>query len=464
MAASGQTKFLSAKPTCALLFAVWIYAFWPTIHMTIQTYLKSSFDYHGLLVIPLILLFISKSNSTLNRAALIYNQYGLVLLLSSSLVWLFAAISELELLSQIAMISMLISIVLTICGKKITHIILLPLLCLYLLLPIGASIFTITTQWFTTLLVKALSASNISVYWEAHQIYVNNHAYDILAYLNSFKYIMLFITMGCSFALLRTKNISTFLVIISSFVIMPFITLLLTLYSFILLNNIWQSINISQNSVILIGWICTILGILNAIILSIIVGQKSYLIHSSEDIDWHAGHVNKRFNWLLPLAMASIIILITPIVEKQLHISKHYSSTEHLLAQENELPDWNGPKVQYSFTNEELRIEKKWIQIKQAAKKIKINNKTIKFQETILRSQNKQYKIVWNINYINGHLINNTSLAKALSKIYTLTPKGSRSGVITISTQVKNELNTGRNTLKEYMQKMSTDNNLKWLK
>lgn len=462
MASLAHTRYLSAKSTCILLLTSWVYAFWPTIHTTIQSYINSNFNYHGLLVLPLILLFISKNNSNLNRATMIYNQYGLILLLSSVLLWMFAAISELALLGQIAMISMLISIVLTTCGKKITKMVLLPLLCLYLLLPIGSGTFELIANVFSKLLVKALSISNISVYWESHQIYANNNVYNILTYLNSLKYIMLFITMGCSIALLRTKNLITFIIITLSFIAMPLITQWLTLYSFIMFNNIWHPISLSQSSIIVIGWVCTTIGIMHAIALSVIVGRKSYSLVNSEDIDWHASHSNARFNWLLPLIMASFIILIAPIVEKQLHISKHYSSTEHLSSQGDELLDWTGPKVQYSFTSQELPIEKKWAQVKQSSKKIKINNKSIRVKEIILRSQNKQYKIIWTVNYINGNLIHNSSLAKVLSKIYTLTPKGSRSGVITISTQVKTDLNIGRNTLKDYMHKMSASN-IKWL-
>ncbi len=464
MASAAHTKLLSAKPTCALLFAAWVYAFWPAIHISFIAYTKSSFDYHGLLILPMILLFISKNNSNLNRAALIYNPFGLALLLSSMLLWLFAEISELNILGNIAIITMLLSIIITTCGKKVTHIILLPLLCLYLLLPIGNNIFKITTQWFSTSMIKALSASNISVYWETQQIYVNNNSYDILSYLGSFKYVMLYITLGCSFALVRTKNLLTFIAIASSFAIMPLLTLWLTLYSFILFNNIWHPVNLSQHSIIIIGWLCAILGLGHAITLSILIGDKSHRLRVSGDIDWHASYTNAKFNWLPPLVMASSIILMAPIVGENLDNSKHYSSIDHLLSQTDELSEWDGPKVQYSFTNHEIYIDKTWTQIKQSSRKVKINNKVLKVQENILRSHNKQYKIVWTTNYVNGHLINNNRLAKALSKIYTLTPKGTRAGIVTISTQVKSDLNGGRNTLKGYMQKISASKHTPWLK
>jgi hypothetical protein len=464
MASSAHAKFISAKLTCGLLVAAWLYAFWPTIRVTVLTYITSSFNYQGLLVLPLILMAISKNASSLNRSPQIYNPYGLLLLLASVIVWLFAAITELKLVAQVAIISMLISIVVTTCGKKVTNIILLPLLCLYLLLPIGSDLFKAASQLFSTTLVKALSVSYESVYWESKHVYINNNSYDIHTYLSSLKFIMIFVAMGCSFALLRTKNLMTFMCIASSFVIMPVIILWLTLYSFILFNNIWDPVTLSQKSVLIISWVCTILGLIHAIILSNFVGEKSYLLRASEDIDWHARYGKIKTNWVLPLIMASTIILMAPILERNLYNSQHYGNTDSMLSQPNELPDWNGSKVQYSFSNSESQNESGWKQIKQSSKKIIIKNKSIKVQETILRSQNKQYKIVWTINYINGHLTNSATLAKALLKIYTLTPKGARAGVITMSTQVKDDINIGRNTLNEYMQKMAIGNNLEWLK
>lgn len=310
MVVLGHTKFLNAKSTCTLLFAAWLYTFLP--------YLNSLLNYQGLLILPLILVFIYIKKSSLNRARMVYSQYGLILLFSSTLAWLFSVAAGLELLSQVAMISVLISIIITTCGEKITHILLLPLLCLYLLLPVGADIFRIISQWFSISLVKALSAANLDVYWETQQIYFNNSIYDIHVYLSSFKYAMLFIGTGCGLALFRTKHLLSFFAIAISFVVMPLLSLWLTMFSFILFNNIWQPIILTQSSCIIIGWGCTAIGLLHAIVLSKFLGERSSLLWSSEDIDWHARRVVNNFSWLFPFLTASTIILMASMGQKHI--------------------------------------------------------------------------------------------------------------------------------------------------
>lgn len=444
MITSAPTRFfISAKLACTMLFIIWGYAFWPIIYSTTSTYINSGFDYHGLLIIPLVLFFITLNRFKLKKINPVYNHYGLIFLLSSSIVWLLAAIAKLDILSQFAAISMLLSIVMTIYGTKITNIVLLPLLCLYLLAPIGANIFHTVSKYFSFCLVKIFSMSEIPVYWENQQIYSNNHIYDIHLYLHSFKYAMLFLACGCVFALLRTKNIIVFLTIAVSFFAMPLAMIWITLYCFILLNNIWDSIPIelSKHSIIIISWCCSTAGLLQAFVLSKFISAKKQKFNRFENIDWHTTYIPNKFNWFFPMLLSVIIILILPTLEKKLSNHKHYKQNTHITC-------FDHNKVHYSFTQAKPYLEPEWSKVKEHSKKIKIHNKTLNVCETIFINHTNKYKMIWTINYINGYLTTNTAATRALSKIYTLTPQGLDYGIITVSTLVEEDLNIERNILR----------------
>lgn len=478
MALAGRLNLLSAKFTCLVLISIWAYAFWPTILHACAAYIQTGYDYQGLLVLPIVLLLVMHNSSNLKRATPSYYPFGLLLLILFAATWLLATLVELDVLRQLSIISMLISIVLTTCGKKITSILLLPLLCLFLLLPIGKEINFIIMETFSWLLMQVLMLSRQAVYWEANKIFVNNHAYDIHAYLSSLHYSLIFLAIGSCFAILRTRSLMTTFTIATSFIIMPFAILALSLYSYIMLNQWFTTVNLIENNLTIIGWALTIIGLLHAVFLGVFLGDRKDFIARNDNIDWHHNYFAKGQRFLQPVILASCIIFLTPMLSEQLKNKLNYNDVM-LPTIPNTIAAWKNPNqeasgketltrfrknqdlIGLSITHNDQLLEPSWKKIKESNKKIKLAQHKLPVHETVFHNEKNKYKIHWSVNYINGHFTTNPTVAKALTHMYSLASHDVKTGIITISTDATSELSFARDRLKNFLQDFAESDAIK---
>lgn len=461
-------QFLNPKATCALLIAVWAYAFWPTLHSAIKTYVNSGYDYQGLLVLPIMLLLMLRNASQLKRAYAAYNPYGLLVMLASASLWLCAAILDMELLQQVAIICTLITIVLTTCGRKITGILFLPFCCLFLLLPVGQNINMSLQHGFTWLLTQALMLCRQTLYWEAQQIVVNNHIYDLHAYLSSMHYALLYLAFGACFAMLRTKKLLPTITIFSSFLIMPLLILWLALFSYIFLNKLFTNINIISEYTGWFGWTMTMVGLMHAVALGLLIGDRSDVLARRDDIDWRHNAVYKT-NIAKPLFLGACILMLVPFISKQVLTSTANTKTMDI-SMPQQVASWqlatkiktqqNVAKANFRKDDEtvslaiaatEPHIESNWQQIKETAKKIALAQTKLPVLESVLYNDQNKYQIAWRFTYVNGHITTSPTVAKALTQFYKLSAKGAQIAVIDVSTDIDTEVSVARERLKGFM-------------
>lgn len=462
----GRLK-LNAKFTCFFLVAVWSYAFWPTISYACHRYLHSGYDYQGFLVLPMLLLLVSNRSAQLKRATLGYNPLGLVYLLFFGAVCMIATLVELELLRMVSIICMLLSIILTTCGRKITTTLSLPLLTLFLLMPLGQEFSQSVIHGFTWALMQALMFCKQAVYWETKEIFVNNQAYDIHSYLSSLKYLLLFLTLGASYAILRTRLIISSMTIAISFVVMPIVILWLSLFSYMILKQWINFGSFIETHMVSIGWTLTSLGLLHSVCLGFILRDRRDFIARTDNIDWRDSYFAHGHYLLKPIVLASCIILVMPL------LSQHLKNK--LQIDENSLPiipsaiaAWKSKTitnqkskaisfkkeqslVSLSITHDNQKIESNWEKIKESSKKIKLTQDKLPVHETVFHNKNK-YKIHWSFNFVNGHYTTNQAMAKALTHYYNLSAKDVKHGVITLSTDATKELTFARARLQEFLQ------------
>lgn len=468
MAFSGRNSLLNAKTICLLLCVAWAYAFWPTIYQAGLSYVRSGYDYQGILVLPALFILIMLKNKSLKRANINYSPLGLFLLFLCAMLWLAATLVELVVLQQTAIIAMLCAIVWMNFGRKITAILFLPLSCLFLLLPVGEQVHNAVQHGFAWLLTQALTISGQGVFWDANQFVVDNNAYDIHAYLSSMRHILVFAACGAVYAVFRTKTVLTALTIQLSFVLMPLIMLLICIYSYIILNLFFSNELLVINKMATCGWVLTMLGIFHAMILGYVMRDRKDVITRKDNIDWRDMQL-RRHAMLQPLVMGVCILLCVPLLADRIMQSDNFNA-KILFNVPNKITGWNTQAmttkaqsmqakfkksqdtVNLSITHDAEPLTASWKKLKQSSKTIKLSALDIPVHETILHNDKNKYKIQWQVNYVNGHYTNNKTVAKALMHAYNLASNGAKSGVISISTDADTELNFARDRLKNFMQ------------
>jgi hypothetical protein len=467
-----------AKFACCILIAVWAYAFWPTVLSMITSYWKSSFDLQGFIIVPIVLGLVLRSSSALNRTALTYSPYGLLLLLFSSTVWLLAAITKLPLLEQLALISMLPAIVLTTCGQKITSILAIPLLCLFLLIPFGQDLYLNLQQIFSVILVKILAISKQAVYWEGNTIFVDEHEYIIPNLLSGLQYMSLYLTIGITYACTCAKNFAKIILVASSFIVFPVLLLIIAIYSLILVQS-WFNLNmITIKYFQEISWTIVSIALLNALLFGFALRDKQKFKALADNIDWRSDAYNRKPRWLIPTLIASTVILFMPTFAHQLQSQAHYANNAALLQMPTELNTWSGP-IDGKYRNGQqevvLNLSQRAIlttnnilspnsgqHLKTNTFSIQINNRSIPIIEMISKYKT-QNKIVWSVHYTNGHLTINHILTKVLENLYTVSKHGAEVSTITIETETNTDLANARYRLSSFLEEVAQNSQVVWL-
>lgn len=464
-----NNKLLDAKTTSILLILVWAYAFWPTIKESAVLYIKSGYDYQGILVIPAFFLLLASSGKQLKRANINYSAKGLFLLLACGMIWLFSTLVELSWLARIGVVSMLIAIIWMNFGKKITSILLLPLICLYLLLPIGQPLYTSLQHRFTQLLMQALLISKQAVYWDGKQIVANQHIYEMQLYLSSMKYFLLGLGIASIYAMFKTQKTLGRIAIIASFIIMPLCILFISLYTYIIINNYFGHHDFVSKHIYGFGWSMTTIGVMHASLFGFFIRDKKNIIPRDDDIDWH-DHNLPRKKLFVPLIIGISVMLSIPVMAKII-LQNERDKTQIALNMPQTISEWKSPKIDmpdsnifvanytqakknvrlFISKNDELQIANLQA-IKSHKKTIKLAEKELSVKETILRDNKNKCQVSWKLNYVNGHLTANNTLAKALTHVYNLSSSGARTATITISTDAHADLNNARENLKDFMQ------------
>lgn len=467
---AGRINFLNPKTTCLLLIGIWAYALWETIQSASQIYLHSGFDYQGFVVLPTIALLVMSNSSLLKRTTATYSPLGLFYLLFFAIIWLIASITELELLRQIASISMLIAIILTSCGKKVTSILLLPFFCLFLLLPVGQQLYATMQHAFAWALMHALMITEQAVYWESGKIIANNHVYDIQAYLSGMQHLLVFLTLGAGYAMLRTRTFATTIYIASSFVIMPLITLWLALFCYATLHSLTTTGNGVENHIRFIGWSLTLIGLGQATMIGVFLADRKNIIGKTVDIAWRDNVYASNQKLFKPAIMATCILLVIPFICQNL--KTRISANDTILPSiPTSIAAWKRPAdtqktlattfkkeqkiVNLAISHNDQILDKSWKKIKESNKKIKLTRKKMPVHETVFHNSKNKYRINWTINYVNGHFTTNPVYARALARMYNLATREVKGGILTLSTDATAELSVAREHLKDFLQDLT---------
>lgn len=445
-----------AKLVCCLLIAIWGYAFWPTLKNVFKSYSATGYDYHGFIILPLVLILIGIQNNSSFRTQFTHSAYGIAALFFAAAIWLFANIINIPLLQQIALIGMLPAIVLLACGRKITYSIIFPLLYLFMLIPFGQPLYSKLQQIFSWLIVKSLASSGLEVYWEYNNIYVNNKEYLLTNILSSQKYITTYLCLGIIYAHLITKSIPGKIITALSFVVIPFITLFLSMY-------IWVISQLPNNNLPLLSWIACSISLTLCMLLGFKLRTTKTLHSVSDKIDWRTSYSKPRTNWLPAIIFSASLIFVLPMASEYLF--------ERATSATNKSTEYNIKKQQIALhvdyinkdTLNKYYDNNIWQPLKTKRRNITLNNKTIPVTETILKNK-QQTEIVWTIYYANGHLTNNLLLAKVLQNLHALTSHSYTASSITMATPVTTGLNDSRAKLQTFINELNKTSTTSWLR
>lgn len=451
-----------AKAAFLVLIAAWGYAAWPMLFSMFKSFAKSGYDYHGFLALPVFLALLQQQRSALNRIKLSINPLYLVGLLLCAALWIFADLTTLTLLEQVALISMIPAIMLTTYGRKFTSTLAYPLLTLFLLLPFGAPLYNALQQIISSALLHCLAFAKVAIYWENNKILIGKQEYALDTVCSALRYSSIFVTFGICVAGYFCKNFFLRLLVAFNFIFVPVLTLFTTTAVLILLSS-WQNLaNFKPIVINILSWSTISIGLIIATYCAYKLRSKNKHVYRNDGIDWRNDFARSN-GWLTATSLATVLLCALPFTADYLKGRQHYAN------------NWHDPQTIVNSKNVTLSIKydksaktaqnksTEWQQIKHKKITVAVNGKNIPINETISISK-YQGKITWDMDYTNGHLTNNKIYSKVLENMYALTKPGAKTAAISLTADLNSNLQNSRATLTKALGELQKTASTTWLR
>ncbi|OIR07125.1 transmembrane exosortase EpsH [mine drainage metagenome] len=207
----------------ALLFALlWLLVcYWNTAASMVAIWVRSETFAHGF-VVPLISLWLIW-RERVQLAALAPRPAGWALLplAAAGLAWLLGDLANVNSLSQLALVAMLILVVPAVLGTQVSRVIVFPLCFLFFAVPIGEFMLPQLMAWTADFTVFALRLTGIPVYREGQNFSIPSGNWSVVEACSGVRYLIASVMVGTLYAYLNYRSLLRRLVFVAVAFLVP---------------------------------------------------------------------------------------------------------------------------------------------------------------------------------------------------------------------------------------------------
>ena len=193
-----------------LLLSIFIVTFYPVIKSLASVWLKTEDYSHGLLIIPISLYIIWRKRNQLKGIKKIPGRYGYTLVTLPILLYIVSSLSEIMTLKYLSLVLTIWSIVWALFGKEVFKTILFPLLFVFLMIPIPAQIYSITTIPLQLIVSKAslfiCDLLGIPIFREGNVLYLPGQKLAVVQACSGLRSLMSLIALSAIFGYLTLNS------------------------------------------------------------------------------------------------------------------------------------------------------------------------------------------------------------------------------------------------------------------
>lgn len=217
-----QSWRVQAILTVAMVLAT-LGLFWQTAHSMVDIWWRSETFAHGFLIVPISLWLIWSKRKTLATLQPMPNLWGMVPLFGLVLLWLISNLVDILVIQQFALVAILIVIVWTLLGSKVTWAIAFPLGFLFFAVPVGEVLIPPLMEFTADFTVMALQLTGIPVYREGTFFEIPSGHWSVVEGCSGLRYLIASITLGFLYAYLTYYTLWRRLLFIVLAIIVPII-------------------------------------------------------------------------------------------------------------------------------------------------------------------------------------------------------------------------------------------------
>ena len=262
---------------------------------------------HGFLVFPITLWLIWEKREHLLRLCPKPEPFVLIITLLLSCLWLVSAIIDVKVIMQLCLISIILSLVWAILGRKIFIFLIFPLLFLYFAVPLGQGLIPPLMDFTANTTVRMIRLTGIPIYQDGLNFVLPSGSWSVAEECSGVRYLIATLTLGTVYSYLNYASLKKRLIFIAFCIFVPIFANSLRAYIIVLLGH-YSGMKLAIGADHLVyGWV--LFGVI--IITMFYVG--SFWRDSKDDFDRLAPSAsncppNPRTTTYLASAMATVLL------------------------------------------------------------------------------------------------------------------------------------------------------------
>lgn len=228
---------------------------WSTAAAIVDIWSRSETFAHGY-VVPLITAWlIWRERARLLRQEAAPSFWALLLLLGASLGWLAGEMANANSVSQSALVAMLVLLVPTLAGWRVTRAMLFPLLFLFFAVPVGEFMLPGLMSYTADFTVSALRLSGVPVYREGQHLVIPSGQWSVVEACSGIRYLIASVMVGALYAYLNYRSLSRRLVFVVISAIVPLVANWIRAYLIVMLGHLSNNRLATGVDHIVYGWV-----------------------------------------------------------------------------------------------------------------------------------------------------------------------------------------------------------------
>ena len=178
---------------------------------------------HGFLIVPICVVLIWNKRRELAAITPSPDYLGFVLLAAAGIGWIAAAAGNVQVVQQLALVSMFPATVLAVTGRRVVRALAFPLAFLFLGVPMGESLIPGLMNWTADFTVAALRLTGIPVFREGNFFTIPSGNWSVVEGCSGLRYLIASITVGVLYAYLNYQSLWKRALFVGLSVIVPII-------------------------------------------------------------------------------------------------------------------------------------------------------------------------------------------------------------------------------------------------
>lgn len=215
-----------------------IAAYWPTFASMAHVWETSDTYAHGWLIAPISLYFLYQQRAALAATPQALCWWAVLPIVAAGAGWALAALADIQVVQQLAVVTIAIGVVLFLMGWRWARAALFPLGFLYLAVPLGDGLVPHMIDFTADFVVGALRLSGIPVYRDGTFFVIPSGSWSVVSGCSGMRYLMATVTVGVLFAQLNYRSVWRKLIFVVVAIVFAFVANWLRAYGIVMIAHL----------------------------------------------------------------------------------------------------------------------------------------------------------------------------------------------------------------------------------